>query len=183
MGSTAMDPKKKDEKKNSRKRRSLRINMPDLSSFAMPFLEGDAEHAKDGVCKGELSCRSASPSKTFFSRGPFSRPSSPMSAPARSRNSPGSPKPIFPYSPTRTPHPKCSRDRSFTGIFRSSSNRLHKPPPRLLSVIKLFLSARKVRRHVLLNSCQDAYNLKKQEKLNISSLSQHDKSHLPSTKI
>ncbi|XP_042608128.1 5'-AMP-activated protein kinase subunit gamma-1-like isoform X1 [Cyprinus carpio] len=115
MGSTAMDPKKKDEKKNSRKRRSLRINMPDLSSFAMPFLEGDAEHAKDGVCKGELSCRSASPSKTFFSRGPFSRP----------YKSPPPPKPIFPYSSNHDSSPKCSRRRSFTGILLPQ--RLHKP--------------------------------------------------------
>uniref|UniRef100_A0A8C2Q8E0 Protein kinase, AMP-activated, gamma 2 non-catalytic subunit a n=1 Tax=Cyprinus carpio TaxID=7962 RepID=A0A8C2Q8E0_CYPCA len=134
-----MDAKKKDEKKNSRKRRSLRINMPDLSSFAMPFLEGDAEHAKDG---GELSCRSASPSKTFFSRGPFSRPSSPMSAPARSRNSPGSPKPIFPYSSNHDSSPKCSRRRSFTGIFRSSSKDSTNPSTSPVS-IKLFSRARK----------------------------------------
>ncbi|CAM4723232.1 unnamed protein product [Leuciscus chuanchicus] len=142
MGSTAMDSKK-DEKKNSRKRRSLRIHMPDLSSFAMPFLEGDAEHVnKDGVLKGEPGCRSASPTKTFFSRGPFSRPSSPMSAPARSKNSPGSPKSIFPYSPNNDSSPKCSRRRSFTGMFRSSSKESTNPSTSPVS-IKLFSRARK----------------------------------------
>ncbi|XP_039540586.1 5'-AMP-activated protein kinase subunit gamma-2a isoform X1 [Pimephales promelas] len=142
MGSTAMDSKK-DEKKNSRKRRSLRIHMPDLSSFAMPFLEGDAEHVnKDGVLKGEPSCRSASPTKTFFSRGPFSRPSSPMSAPARSRNSPGSPKSIFPYSSNNDSSPKCSRRRSFTGMFRSSSKESTNPSTSPVS-IRLFSRARK----------------------------------------
>ncbi|XP_016134500.1 5'-AMP-activated protein kinase subunit gamma-2-like [Sinocyclocheilus grahami] len=143
MGSTAMDSKKKEEKKNSRKRRSLRINMPDLSSLAMSFLEGDVEHAnKDGECKGELSCHSASPTKTFFSRGTFSRPSSPMSAPARFRNSPESPKPIFPYSSNHDSSPKCSRRRSFTGIFRSSSKDSTNPSTSPVS-IKLFSRARK----------------------------------------
>ncbi|XP_066502927.1 5'-AMP-activated protein kinase subunit gamma-2a isoform X2 [Hoplias malabaricus] len=88
----------------------------------MPFLEGDGEHAeKDSIRKGEISCHSASPTKSFFSRGPFSRPSSPMSAPARSRNSPGSPKTIFPYPPQQEASPRSPRRLSFTGIFRSSS--------------------------------------------------------------
>ncbi|XP_017564734.1 5'-AMP-activated protein kinase subunit gamma-2-like isoform X1 [Pygocentrus nattereri] len=123
MGSTAMDSKAKDSgKKSTRKRRTLRLNMPDLSTFAMPFLEGDSDHAeKDSVRKGEISCHSASPTKGFFSRGPFSRPSSPMSAPARSRNSPGSPKTIFPYPPQQESSPKSPRRLSFSGIFRSSS--------------------------------------------------------------
>uniref|UniRef100_UPI003AAC3B3A 5'-AMP-activated protein kinase subunit gamma-2-like n=1 Tax=Centroberyx gerrardi TaxID=166262 RepID=UPI003AAC3B3A len=105
MGSTAADPcKKKEEKKKSgRKRRSLRLNMPDLSSFAMPFLEGDPGDAEKDGRKGEggALCRSASPTRSFFQRGPFSsRPSSPKSAPPRTsgtRLSPGSPKTIFPY--------------------------------------------------------------------------------------
>ncbi|XP_072546906.1 5'-AMP-activated protein kinase subunit gamma-1-like isoform X2 [Salminus brasiliensis] len=93
----------------------------DLSTFAMPFLEGDSEHAEKDMRKGEIGCHSASPTKGFFSRGPFSRPSSPMSAPARSRNSPGSPKTIFPYPPHQESPPKSPRRLSFTGIFRSSS--------------------------------------------------------------
>ncbi|XP_068073202.1 5'-AMP-activated protein kinase subunit gamma-2a isoform X3 [Danio rerio] len=115
-------------------------NLCDLSSFAMPFLEGDAEHAcKDGARKGDLGCRSASPTKTFFSRGPFSRPSSPMSAPARTRTSPGSPKPIF---SNHESSPKCSRRRSFTGIFRSSSKDSTNPSTSPVS-IKLFSRTRK----------------------------------------
>uniref|UniRef100_A0A672SAL9 5'-AMP-activated protein kinase subunit gamma-2 n=1 Tax=Sinocyclocheilus grahami TaxID=75366 RepID=A0A672SAL9_SINGR len=92
--------------------------------------------------QGELSCHSASPTKTFFSRGTFSRPSSPMSAPARFRNSPESPKPIFPYSSNHDSSPKCSRRRSFTGIFRSSSKDSTNPSTSPVS-IKLFSRARK----------------------------------------
>uniref|UniRef100_A0A671PUY9 5'-AMP-activated protein kinase subunit gamma-2-like n=1 Tax=Sinocyclocheilus anshuiensis TaxID=1608454 RepID=A0A671PUY9_9TELE len=115
----------------------------DLSSFAMPFLEGDAEHAKEVTQPKHIRlCRSASPSKNFFSRGPFSRPSSPMSAPARFRNSPGSPKPVFPYSSNHDSSPKCSRRRSFTGIFRSSSKDSTNPSTSPVS-IKLFSRARK----------------------------------------
>uniref|UniRef100_A0A9J8APZ0 Protein kinase, AMP-activated, gamma 2 non-catalytic subunit a n=2 Tax=Cyprinus carpio TaxID=7962 RepID=A0A9J8APZ0_CYPCA len=84
----------------------------------------------------------SSPTKTFFSRGPFSRPSSPMSAPARFRNSPGSPKTIFPYSSNHDSSPKCSRRRSFTGIFRSSSKDSTNPSSSPVS-IKLFSRARK----------------------------------------
>ncbi|XP_056595051.1 5'-AMP-activated protein kinase subunit gamma-2a isoform X2 [Triplophysa dalaica] len=143
MGSAAMDPKNKDEKNILRKKRTLRINMPDLSSFSMPFLEGDAELSnKDGMRKGELSCRSASPTKSFFSRSPFSRPSSPMSAPARTRNSPGSPKSIFPYPSNHDASPKCTHRRSFTGMFRSSSKDSTNPSTSPVS-IKLFSRTRK----------------------------------------
>ncbi|XP_051542627.1 5'-AMP-activated protein kinase subunit gamma-2a isoform X2 [Myxocyprinus asiaticus] len=109
----------------------------------MPFLAGDAEHSNmDGTYKGELNCRSASPTKTFSSRGPFSRPSSPMSAPARSRNSPGSPKSIFPYSSNHDSSPKSSRRRSFTGMFRLSSKDSTNPSTSPVS-IKLFSRAKK----------------------------------------
>ncbi|GAA6090376.1 5'-AMP-activated protein kinase subunit gamma-2a isoform X1 [Tachysurus ichikawai] len=89
----------------------------------MPFLEGDDDthNSKDGTRKGEISCHSASPTKGFFSRGPFSRPSSPMSAPARSKTSPGSPRTIFPYPLHQESPPKSPRRLSFSGIFRSSS--------------------------------------------------------------
>ncbi|KAJ8396841.1 hypothetical protein AAFF_G00014400 [Aldrovandia affinis] len=124
MGSTATDTKKKDvKKKYSKKKRTLRLHMPDLSSFAMPFLEGDdgASIDKDQMHKGEGGCHSASPTKGFFMWGPFSRPSSPMSAPSRSRISPGSPKTIFPYPSHQDSPPKSPRRMSFSGIFRSSS--------------------------------------------------------------
>uniref|UniRef100_A0A673INB1 5'-AMP-activated protein kinase subunit gamma-1-like n=1 Tax=Sinocyclocheilus rhinocerous TaxID=307959 RepID=A0A673INB1_9TELE len=125
----------------------------------MPFLEGDAEHAKEvtqpqthkAVPKVKtvlfgFENNFSSPSKNFFSRGPFSRPSSPMSAPARFRNSPGSPKPVFPYSSNHDSSPKCSRRRSFTGIFRSSSKDSTNPSTSPVS-IKLFSRARKGKRH------------------------------------
>ncbi|KAJ8378005.1 hypothetical protein AAFF_G00249420 [Aldrovandia affinis] len=123
MGSTAMDTKRKDvAKKNSKKRRSLRLNMPDLSAFAMPLLDGDGEPAdRDCARKGDESCHSASPTKGFFTRGPAGRPPSPRSAPARPKCSPGSPKTIFPYPPHTDSPPKSPRRMSFSGIFRSSS--------------------------------------------------------------
>nr|XP_046211698.1 5'-AMP-activated protein kinase subunit gamma-2-like isoform X2 [Oncorhynchus gorbuscha] len=117
MGSTGNDSKKRDAK-TPRKKRTLRLNMPD-----------------DG------SCHSASPTKGFFARGPFSRPSSPKSAPARTKNSPGSPKTIFPYpSSHQDSPPKSPRRLSFSGIFRSSSRDSNSTSP---ISIKLFSRARK----------------------------------------
>ncbi|MCI4391434.1 hypothetical protein PGIGA_G00134360 [Pangasianodon gigas] len=151
MGSTVMDSKKTDgRKKWTRRRTTLRLNMPDLSLFAMPFLEGDDEHNdKDATHKGETSCHSASPTKGFFSRSPFSRPSSPMSAPARSKTSPGSPRTIFPYPLHQESPPKSPRRLSFSGIFRSSSKdsscaSLSTSSSASPVSIKLFSRARKV---------------------------------------
>ncbi|KAF0886860.1 AAKG2 kinase, partial [Crocuta crocuta] len=131
MGSAAMDTKKKKEvsspggssgKKNpSQKRRSLRVHIPDLSSFAMPLLDGDLESSeKHASRKVDSPCGSGSPSKGFFSRGPQHQPSSPMSAPGRPKTSPGSPKTVFPFSYQESP-PRSPRRMSFSGIFRSSS--------------------------------------------------------------
>uniref|UniRef100_A0A8C8GQL9 Uncharacterized protein n=1 Tax=Oncorhynchus tshawytscha TaxID=74940 RepID=A0A8C8GQL9_ONCTS len=91
--------------------------------------------------KDDGSCHSASPTKGFFTRGPFSRPSSPKSAPARTKNSPGSPKTIFPYpSSHQDSPPKSPRRLSFSGIFRSSSRDSNSTSP---ISIKLFSRARK----------------------------------------
>ncbi|XP_058579731.1 5'-AMP-activated protein kinase subunit gamma-2 isoform X2 [Neofelis nebulosa] len=131
MGSSAMDTKKKKDvsspgessgKKNpSQKRRSLRVHIPDLSSFAMPLLDGDLESSeKHASRKVDSPCSSGSPSKGFFSRGPQHRPSSPVSAPVRPKASPGSPKTVFPFSYQESP-PRSPRRMSFSGIFRSSS--------------------------------------------------------------
>lgn len=46
------------------------------------------------VLQGEAVCHSASPTRSFFHRAPFSRPSSPRSAPARTS---GSPRTTFPF--------------------------------------------------------------------------------------
>ncbi|XP_026217509.1 5'-AMP-activated protein kinase subunit gamma-2-like, partial [Anabas testudineus] len=119
--------------------------MPDLSVFAMPFLEGDAGRAeKDGSRKGEPVCHSASPTRSFFHRSPFSRPSSPRSAPARtstSKMSPSFAKTIFPYqtgpSQEESP-PKSPRRLSFSGIFRSGSRDSNHQPSSSPVSIKLF---------------------------------------------
>ncbi|XP_020865287.1 5'-AMP-activated protein kinase subunit gamma-2 isoform X2 [Phascolarctos cinereus] len=93
----------------------------DLSSFAMPFLDGDLESSeKHASRKADSPFSSGSPSKGFFSRGPQHRPSSPVSAPVRARNSPGSPKTVFPFPYQESP-PRSPRRMSFSGIFRSSS--------------------------------------------------------------
>ncbi|XP_064906499.1 5'-AMP-activated protein kinase subunit gamma-2 isoform X4 [Columba livia] len=93
----------------------------DLSSFAMPFLDGDVESAdKNASRKAEESCSAGSPSKGLFSKGLQNRPSSPVSAPVRSKHSPGSPKTVFPFPYQESP-PRSPRRMSFSGIFRSSS--------------------------------------------------------------
>ncbi|KAM6167241.1 5'-AMP-activated protein kinase subunit gamma-2 [Erethizon dorsatum] len=131
MGSAAMDTKKKKEgsstggsggKKNpSQKRRSLRVHIPDLSSFAMPLLDGDLDSSeKHSSRKVDSPLSSGSPSRGLFSRGPQARPSSPVSAPVRPKTSPGSPKTVFPFSYQESP-PRSPRRMSFSGIFRSSS--------------------------------------------------------------
>ncbi|KAM9185993.1 5'-AMP-activated protein kinase subunit gamma-2 isoform 2-T2 [Dugong dugon] len=130
MGSAAMDTKKKKDvssaggssgKKNSSpKRRSLRVHIPDLSSFAMPLLDGDLDSAEKHSRKVDSPFSSGSPSKGFFSRGPQHQPSSPMSAPVRPKTSPGSPRTVFPFSYQESP-PRSPRRMSFSGIFRSSS--------------------------------------------------------------
>ncbi|XP_028630478.1 5'-AMP-activated protein kinase subunit gamma-2 isoform X1 [Grammomys surdaster] len=131
MGSAAMDTKKKKEvsspggssgKKNpSLKRRSLRVHIPDLSSFAMPLLDGDVENSeKHSSRKVDGPFSSGSPSRGLFSKGPQPRPSSPVSAPVRPKTSPGSPKTVFPFSYQESP-PRSPRRMSFSGIFRSSS--------------------------------------------------------------
>ncbi|NXP10414.1 AAKG2 kinase, partial [Thinocorus orbignyianus] len=61
-----------------------------------------------------------SPSKGFFSKGLQNRPSSPVSAPVRSKHSPSSPKTVFPFPYQESP-PRSPRRMSFSGIFRSSS--------------------------------------------------------------
>ncbi|NXC41053.1 AAKG2 kinase, partial [Penelope pileata] len=93
----------------------------DLSSFAMPFLDGDVENTdKNAARKVEESYSAGSPSKGLFSKGLQNRPSSPVSAPVRSKHSPGSPKTVFPFPYQESP-PRSPRRMSFSGIFRSSS--------------------------------------------------------------
>ncbi|XP_020934272.1 5'-AMP-activated protein kinase subunit gamma-2 isoform X3 [Sus scrofa] len=163
MGSAAMDTKKKKDvsspgggsssKKNtSQKRRSLRVHIPDLSSFAMPLLDGDLESSeKHSSRKVDSPFSSGSPSKGFFSRGPQPRPSSPVSAPVRPKTSPGSPKTVFPFSYQESP-PRSPRRMSFSGIFRSSSKESSPSsnPSTSPGGIKLFSRSRKSKTLMLL---------------------------------
>ncbi|KAF1495463.1 5'-AMP-activated protein kinase subunit gamma-2, partial [Megadyptes antipodes antipodes] len=68
----------------------------------------------------EESYSASSPSKGLFSKGLQNRPSSPVSAPVRSKHSPSSPKTVFPFPYQESP-PRSPRRMSFSGIFRSSS--------------------------------------------------------------
>lgn len=87
----------------------------------MPFLDGDVESTdKNASRKVEESYSTGSPSKGLFSKGLQNRPSSPVSAPVRSKHSPGSPKTVFPFPYQESP-PRSPRRMSFSGIFRSSS--------------------------------------------------------------
>ncbi|XP_019385882.1 PREDICTED: 5'-AMP-activated protein kinase subunit gamma-2 isoform X1 [Crocodylus porosus] len=120
-----MDPAGKEaaagRKGPGHKKRALRVHIPDLSSFAMPFLDGDVESSeKNASRKVEESSNAGSPSKGLFSKGLQNRPSSPVSAPVRSKHSPGSPKTVFPFPYQESP-PRSPRRMSFSGIFRSSS--------------------------------------------------------------
>ncbi|XP_055277567.1 5'-AMP-activated protein kinase subunit gamma-2 isoform X5 [Moschus berezovskii] len=94
MGSAAMDTKKKKDvcspggsggkKNSSQKRRSLRVHIPDLSSFAMPLLDGDLESSEKPPSRKESPPRS--PRRMSFS-GIFrssSKDSSPSSNPSTS---------------------------------------------------------------------------------------------------
>ncbi|XP_033021380.1 5'-AMP-activated protein kinase subunit gamma-2 isoform X2 [Lacerta agilis] len=93
----------------------------DLSSFAMPFLDGDVDSAeKHASRKAEDSYNTGSPSKGLFPKGLQNRPSSPASAPVKSKHSPSSPKTVFPFPYQESP-PRSPRRMSFSGIFRSSS--------------------------------------------------------------
>ncbi|RXM36059.1 5'-AMP-activated protein kinase subunit gamma-2 [Acipenser ruthenus] len=65
-----------------------------------------------------------------------------MSAPARSKQSPGSPKTLFPYSYQESP-PKTPRRMSFSGMFRSSSKESSSSTSTSPVSIKFFSRSRK----------------------------------------
>nr|XP_003221957.1 PREDICTED: LOW QUALITY PROTEIN: 5'-AMP-activated protein kinase subunit gamma-2 [Anolis carolinensis] len=154
MGSTAMDTKKKKDassssgckKSSGQKKRLLRVHIPDLSSFAMPFLDGDVDNSeKHASRKTEDNYTTGSPSRGLFSKGLQNRPSSPASAPVKSKHSPGSPKTVFPFPYQESP-PRSPRRMSFSGIFRSSSKDSSSPasnPSTSPGGIKFFSRSRK----------------------------------------
>ncbi|XP_034558959.1 5'-AMP-activated protein kinase subunit gamma-1-like isoform X1 [Notolabrus celidotus] len=121
MGSTVTESSKESSKKMPKKRRSLRINMPDFGAFTSPQVETSGS-TKSGAQMGERRIRSASPIKSVSARSPVLLPQCPQSAPVQIKTSSGSPKSIFPYPSHQNSPPKSPRRLSFTGIFRSSSN-------------------------------------------------------------
>uniref|UniRef100_A0A8D2KQU3 Uncharacterized protein n=1 Tax=Varanus komodoensis TaxID=61221 RepID=A0A8D2KQU3_VARKO len=97
-----------------------------------------ASAAEESYCAG-------SPSKGLFSKGLQNRPSSPASAPVKSKHSPGSPKTVFPFPYQESP-PRSPRRMSFSGIFRSSSKDSSSPgsnPSTSPGGIKFFSRSRK----------------------------------------
>ncbi|KAM7400596.1 hypothetical protein PAMA_005006 [Pampus argenteus] len=121
MGSTVMESSKESSKKIPKKKRSLRINMPDFGAFTASQVETTT---KSGTQMGERRIRSASPIKGVPVRSLGSGPlhPCPKSAPVQSKTSSGSPKTIFPYPSYQSSPPKSPHRLSFSGIFRSSSN-------------------------------------------------------------
>ncbi|XP_037131070.1 5'-AMP-activated protein kinase subunit gamma-1 isoform X1 [Syngnathus acus] len=110
MGSTLMESSKGGSKKLPKRRRSLRINLPDFSPFASPQLEKGCSPRSPNT--GERRIRSAGPA--------MGEPaSSPVPCPGKSNS--GSPKNVFPSSCYQSSPVKSPRRLSFSGIFRSSS--------------------------------------------------------------
>ncbi|XP_053293230.1 5'-AMP-activated protein kinase subunit gamma-1 isoform X1 [Pleuronectes platessa] len=137
MGSTVMESNKQSAKKTQKKRRSLRINMPDFGAFTSPQVETSCS-TKSGAHTEERLIRSASPNSGVSARSPASTPlpPCPQSAPVQLKMSSGSPKTIFPYPSHQSSPPKSPRRLSFSGIFRSSSGSTP-------SSIKIFSRARR----------------------------------------
>ncbi|XP_028283561.1 5'-AMP-activated protein kinase subunit gamma-1-like isoform X1 [Parambassis ranga] len=137
MGSTVMESSKENSKKMPKKRRSLRINMPDFGAFTAPQVDTGVS-TKSGTQTGERRIRSASPTKGVSVKSPAGvpLPPCPHSAPAQSKPSSGSPKTIFPYPSQLSSSPKSPHRLSFSGIFRSSSSST-------TGSIKIFSRARK----------------------------------------
>ncbi|KAI3374931.1 hypothetical protein L3Q82_021459 [Scortum barcoo] len=123
MGSTVMESGKEGSKKMPKKRRSLRINMPDFGAFTSPQLEMSGS-TKSSAQTGERCIRSASPTRGVSVRSPAGAPlpPCPKSAPVQVKTGSGSPRTIFPYPSHQDSPPKSPRRLSFSGIFRSSSS-------------------------------------------------------------
>ncbi|KAJ6659321.1 hypothetical protein lerEdw1_019192 [Lerista edwardsae] len=109
----------------------------------MPFLDGDVDSSEKHASRKVE--ENYSPSKGLFSKGLQNRPSSPASAPVKSKHSPGSPKTVFPFPYQESP-PRSPRRMSFSGIFRSSSKDSSSPnsnPSTSPGGIKFFSRSRK----------------------------------------
>uniref|UniRef100_A0A803SPL4 Protein kinase AMP-activated non-catalytic subunit gamma 2 n=1 Tax=Anolis carolinensis TaxID=28377 RepID=A0A803SPL4_ANOCA len=111
----------------------------------MPNLRGQRIPQSGGHSRKEDNYTTGSPSRGLFSKGLQNRPSSPASAPVKSKHSPGSPKTVFPFPYQESP-PRSPRRMSFSGIFRSSSKDSSSPasnPSTSPGGIKFFSRSRK----------------------------------------
>ncbi|KAK5889070.1 hypothetical protein CesoFtcFv8_015105 [Champsocephalus esox] len=97
MGSTVMESSKDSSKKMPKKKKSLRINMPDFGAFTSPQVE-TSDSTKSGAKTAERQIHSASPTKGESVRSPATLFLHSQSAPVSVRTSSGSPKTIFPVS-------------------------------------------------------------------------------------
>ncbi|KAF7245939.1 5'-AMP-activated protein kinase subunit gamma-2 [Varanus komodoensis] len=122
-----------------------------LLCYAIPgwrcghYRETSFKEELDIKLQAEESYCAGSPSKGLFSKGLQNRPSSPASAPVKSKHSPGSPKTVFPFPYQESP-PRSPRRMSFSGIFRSSSKDSSSPgsnPSTSPGGIKFFSRSRK----------------------------------------
>ncbi|XP_040026487.2 5'-AMP-activated protein kinase subunit gamma-1 isoform X1 [Gasterosteus aculeatus] len=122
MGSTVMESSKDPSKNRPKRRRSLRINMPDFGAFSSPQADTSGS-TKSGAQTGEPRVRSASPTGVASARRPAGAPLVPgsQSAPVQLKAGSSAPKTIFPYPSHQDSPPKSPRRLSFSGIFRSSS--------------------------------------------------------------
>ncbi|XP_053739291.1 5'-AMP-activated protein kinase subunit gamma-1-like isoform X1 [Synchiropus splendidus] len=122
MGSTVMEPSKDGSKKMPKRRRSLRVYMPDFGAFASSPVDITGSN-KSGAQTSHASVHSISPTKGGSLTSPDSATLAPcpQSAPAQTKLSSGSPKSLFPYPSLQNSPPKSPRRLSFSGIFRSSS--------------------------------------------------------------
>ncbi|XP_068196836.1 5'-AMP-activated protein kinase subunit gamma-2-like isoform X3 [Antennarius striatus] len=114
MGSTVMDSYKDSSKKMTKKRRGLRIKMPDFGVFTSSQVElgGSTRHQFN---TGQRRTHSDSATTEAAGRSPALLPKCPQSAPVQD-----SPRTCFPYPSTQnSPSP---HRLSLIGIFRSSTN-------------------------------------------------------------
>lgn len=113
-----MDSKEKDcAKKFSKKKRSLRLKMPDMTTFTSSLMDGETDRSdKDKVGKVDTSDSASLCSRSAAICQPHT--------PIHPSTSPGSPKNIFhrSLSSHQESPPKSPHRLSFSGIFRSSSS-------------------------------------------------------------
>ncbi|KAF7222504.1 transcript variant X1 [Nothobranchius furzeri] len=117
MGSTVMESSKDSSKKMPKRKKSLRINMPDFGAFTSPQMETSKSDAQTGDCL----IHSASPVRGVSVKNSTGFPSTPHSAPTPPKAITASPKTLFPYPSHQNSPPKSPHRLSLSGLFRPNS--------------------------------------------------------------